>query len=294
MREGSKSFSAASRVLPERVRTPATIVYAFCRISDDAVDGAADPAAGFAMIAQRLDAIYAGTPSENAVDRALAGVVRDRGLPRAVFDALLEGYRWDVEHRRYESLDDLQAYCMRVAGTVGVIMTLLMGCNDAVTLARACDLGVAMQLTNICRDVGEDARNGRVYLPLAWLREAGVDVEAWLANPTMSRDLGAVVERVLAIADELYARADLGIRRLPHDCRAAIRAARLIYADIGRIIRQNGHDAISQRAVTSKARKLALLARAYGSIFWRPRPTTEPALAPARFLIDAVARGQLT
>ena len=105
------------------------------------------------------------------------------------------------------SLEALHGYAARVAGTVGVMMTLLMGVRDAAALARACDLGVAMQLTNIARDVGEDARAGRLYLPLDWLDEAGVDRDRFLAAPAPSPALARVVARLLAEADRLYARA---------------------------------------------------------------------------------------
>ena len=96
-------------------------------------------------------------------------------IPRALPEALLEGFAWDAAGRRYETLDEVEHYAARVAGCVGAMMTLVMGRRDPAILARACDLGVAMQLTNICRDVGEDARAGRLYLPLAWLRDNGID-----------------------------------------------------------------------------------------------------------------------
>ncbi|MBC7793688.1 MAG: phytoene/squalene synthase family protein [Clostridia bacterium] len=296
MQIGSKSFSAASRLLPPRVRRPATIVYAFCRISDDAVDSAADPAQGLAAMQQRLNAVYAEAPFDEAVDRALSFVVRHYGLPRVLFEGLLEGYRWDVEGRHYDDAAAVQQYCVRVAGTVGAIMAVLMGATDATTVARACDLGVAMQLTNICRDVGEDARAGRIYLPMAWLREANIDVDAWLAAPTFQPGIAMAVERLLTIADGLYTRAQLGVVRLPRDCRASIRAASLIYADIGRVVRQNEHDSVSSRAITSKRRKLLLLLRACGAILWRSRASHDPALPEAQYLVDAVScsSGHLT
>ena len=132
-----------------------------------------------------------------------------------------------------ENLDDVQAYAARVAGSVGAMMTVLMGIRDPATLARACDLGVAMQLTNIARDVGEDARSGRLYLPRAWLRAEGIDPDAWLAAPIFTPAIGHVVARLLRAADQLYRRAEDGIAGLPRGCRPAIFAARHIYAAIG-------------------------------------------------------------
>ena len=129
-------------------------------------------------------------------DRALADVVQQFAIPRTLLDALIEGFAWDAEGRRYEDISSVYAYSARVAATVGAMMTLLMGVRDPDLLARACDLGVAMQLSNIARDVGEDAANGRLYLPREWLREEGLDPDAWLAKPVWSPALGRVVSRL--------------------------------------------------------------------------------------------------
>ena len=173
MRGGSKTFFAASRLLPSRVRGPAIALYAFCRVADDAIDLSSDRVLALTALNERLRRIYAGEPMAFAPDRALATVVRDFDMPLALVSALLEGFEWDAEGRRYETIEDLQAYAARVAGSVGAMMAVVMRTRSEQALARACDLGVAMQLTNIARDVGEDARSGRLYLPLQWLREAG-------------------------------------------------------------------------------------------------------------------------
>jgi len=262
MRGGSKSFFAASRVLPARVRAPAIALYAFCRVADDAIDLADDPAAAVERLDQRLDAIYARRPQSFESDRALAAVVERFDLPRGLLDALIEGFRWDSEGRRYETIGALEDYCARVAGTVGAMMAILMGTRSRTALARACELGVAMQLTNIARDVGEDARNGRLYLPREWLREEGIDPQAWLQQPSFVPGIGRVVARLLALADTLYQRAEQGIAELPRDCRASIMAARLVYAEIGREVERNGLDSMTRRAVVSTRRKTWLITRA--------------------------------
>lgn len=294
LREGSKSFAAASLLLPTRVRLPAAAVYAFCRVADDAVDLAEDPEAGLAALRDRLDRIYQGRPDDDPVDRAFAVVVEHFAIPQQVPLALLEGFAWDVQGRRYQTIDELEAYCARVASTVGVMMTLLMGPDEPEVLARACDLGLAMQLTNICRDVGEDARAGRIYLPLDWLAEEGVDSQAFLDQPTFTPQLGRVIKRVLDVADGYYQRADLGISMLPRSSRIAIRAARLIYSDIGREIRRNNCDSVSTRAYTSKARKLWLLIRALPATLWRRRECMDPPQAATRFLLQAAAAPTLS
>ncbi len=289
LRHGSKSFFAASLLLPRHVRDPATALYAFCRVADDAVDLSDDPARALEGLHRRLDLIYARQPAEDPVDRALAREVARFALPRPVLDALLDGFAWDAEGRRHHDLSSVLAYSARVAATVGVLMTLLMGIRAPGALARACDLGVAMQLTNISRDVGEDARAGRLYLPREWLLEEGVDPDGWLAAPVFDARIGRVVRRLLDVADGLYLRSLAGIRELPADCQPAIHAARLVYAEIGRIVAAGGYDSVSGRAVVSKGRKLALVARACAPD-WLARARADlPALEEVGFLIDAVA-----
>ncbi len=293
LNEGSKSFAAASRLLPSRIRDPAAVFYAFCRIADDLVDYSDEPRAAVLELHGRLDRIYADEANDEAVDRALGRVIHHYRLPRALFDAIIEGFAWDANDRVYEEFTDLVAYAARVASAVGVVMTLLMGSRDRTTLARACDLGVAMQLTNIARDVAEDATLGRIYLPRTWLREAGIDPEKFLAHPHDHPALPTVVGRLLTEADRLYLRADTGITRLPRDCRSSIRAARLIYADIARALRQQANDPMVGRARVSAPRKFWLLLCALA----RPTPPgprnhtleTAEALEEVRFLIDAIA-----
>lgn len=289
MRGGSKTFFAASLLLPARVRAPASALYAFCRLADDEIDLGSDPARAMRGLQERLDHIYDGRPQAIDADRALAAVVHRFAIPRALLDALLDGFLWDSQGRRYETLEDVQAYGARVAGTVGAMMALVMGARDAAALSRACELGVAMQLTNIARDVGEDARNGRLYLPRRWLREAGIDPEAWLAAPHFDDRIAGIVQRLLEVADDLYRRSETGISALPRDCRPAICAARLVYAEIGRQIERQGLDSIGERAVVSRQRKLALIARATAAA-WSPSggKRAQPSALPAvQYLVDA-------
>ena len=291
LRAGSKSFHLASRLLPARVRMPTLALYAFCRHADDAVDDAgSDRAARSAVdsLRARVDRVYADRALDAVVERAFARVVHRFAIPRAIPDALVEGMQWDVEGRTYDSAEDVRAYGMRVAGTVGLMMTLIMGERDTDVLARACDLGVAMQLTNIARDVGEDARRGRIYLPSRWLTEAGVDREQFLAHPEASEGIRAVVAKLLVEADALYDQADAGIAHLPRDCRIAIRSARLVYSAIGNDIRKAGFDSVSRRAVVPLRRKLWLVLRAFGARAWRAKPLSERASAEALPLLGAV------
>jgi phytoene synthase len=289
MRGGSKTFSAASLLLPADVRVAATGLYAFCRLADDAVDLDANPRGALAALRRRLELIYAATPAPIPADREFAQVVARYKIPRPLPEALLEGFEWDAQGRRYETYEDLTAYATRVAGTVGAMMALLMGADDAAALARATDMGVAMQLTNIARDVGEDARAGRLYLPLEWLREAGMDPAVLLADPSFSAPLAGVVERLLAAADELYARAAVGIDALPMRYRAAMHAARLLYAEIGRAVERQGLDSVSSRAVVGWGDKARVIARAIRASRRRHQPDDSPALPAAQFLVTAAA-----
>ena len=286
--EGSKSFVTALRLLPKRLHDRSAAIYAYCRVSDDAVDLGTDVPQELQRLHQRLDRIYAGHPEPNPVDRSFCDAVHEIEIPQAIPAALLDGFAWDAELRRYQTQLELEGYCARVAGTVGVMMTLLFGERSPVLLARACDLGLAMQLTNICRDVGEDARAGRVYLPLDWLREAGIDTDAFLARPEPSPALASVVKRTLALAETYYRRADGGMALYPRDCRLGSKAARLIYAEIGRVVERNRYDSVTTRAYTSKARKLWLLARALPVMIRPGRIDRSPPAAAVQFLIDAV------
>ncbi len=289
LKQNSRTFHAASLLLPKHVRDPASVLYGFCRLADDAVDIENGRLDAVAKLADRIARAYAGKPLPVPADRALAVVVARHGIPREIPLALIEGLEWDARGRRYETLDELMDYAARVAGTVGAMMALLMGADSPSALARACDLGVAMQLSNIARDIGEDARMGRIYLPLQWLREAGIDADAWLAQPIFTPALGAVVQRLLCTADRLYRRVGTGVAKLPLSCRPGINAARLLYAEIGREVERAGLDSVSRRAVVSSADKAVLLVRAACTLVPSRASGNAPPLRATRMLVQAAA-----
>lgn len=304
IRTGSYSFHAASRLLPRDVRDASLALYAFCRLADDAVDEGNDKVGAVLNLRDRLDLVYDGRPMNGAADRAFAAVVAAYDLPRALPDALLEGFAWDAAGRSYGSFDQLCGYGARVASSVGAMMCVLMGARSADALARACDLGLAMQLTNIARDIGTDARMGRCYLPHDWLDEVGItprDIAsaAFAQNASPDARLALLTQRLLAEADALYLRAEAGIPALPIAARPAIFAARHIYAGIGRVIARQGHDTLHDRAHTSRARKLGYLAlsglRAATSIIL-PAPARLHARAHSEcaFLVEAAAQKRAT
>lgn len=290
IRHGSKSFHLASLLLPRRIRSAAYALYAFCRHSDDLID---DPQAGMEALARlhhRLDLIYAGSPGPQACDRAFARVVHAHAIPKAIPLALLDGFAMDLAGRRPDNLAELKAYSTRVASSVGIMMALVMGRGDAEALARAADLGIAMQLTNIARDVGEDARNGRLYLPRDWLAQAGLEPEALLRNPVPSAALAGVLRRLLEEADHHYRLGMAGIALLPADCRMAILTAALVYREIGWRLAAGGFDSVTRRTTVPLMAKLALLAQARGATGLAIPAMQQPPDPAAAALVEAAAQ----
>lgn len=295
IRTGSYSFHAASRLLPGEVRSGAIALYAFCRSADDVVDLGRDKVRAVLSLRDRLARIYEGRPDNRAEDRAFADLVARAQMPRALPEALLEGFAWDAMERRYRSLSEVRAYSARVAAAVGAMMCVIMGARDPHVLARACDLGVAMQLTNIARDIGEDAAAGRIYLPQDWLEEAGLTPDGFLSAPGPAPATAEMTRRLLFEADRLYHRAEAGVPGLPLACRPAILAARHIYAAIGGHIARAGHDSVTRRARTGLAQKVALSGLALGqalagAVMPRSAVIYARPLSETRFLVEAAAR----
>jgi len=292
--EHSKSFYLSSLLLPRRVRHGAWALYAFCRRADDAADEG--PLSGrrrrVEALSRRLDDVYGGggatidDATDMALDRAYAAVAQRHGIPRVLPEALLHGMEMDLVDHRYRTWDDLYLYCFRVAAVVGLMMTRIMGWSRADAFLRAADLGIAMQMTNIARDVGEDARRGRVYLPDELLAECGMERAQVFDDTTTGRagaPLREAVRRLLARAEQHYAAADRGVPLLPRGCRLAIASSRHIYAAIGADLAAHSHDPIARRAHTSLLRKLALVGRAVPAL-WSVAPA--PAPGPADALVE--------
>lgn len=288
----SKSFALASKLLPPRVRDDAVVLYAFCRRVDDAVDSVAgaEQARALCRLRAELDAVYGGATLGQPLLCALQRLVQTRGVPRLYADELLLGMQMDVEGTRYATVHDLLVYCYRVAGTVGLMMCHAMGVRSPQALLHAAHLGIAMQLTNIARDVAEDWTRGRLYLPDELLARHGLGAlraELGQALPDHARPaLAAATAELLALSDRYYRSGDAGLRELSPRCALAVRAARLIYADIGRELRARACDPSAGRAVVGTARKLWLALRAAAWTLWS-WPTTWRApdvQAPSRTL----------
>ena len=289
---GSLSFHAASLALPKSVRTPCLALYAFCRLADDEVDLKQDKSASIYDLVQRLDLVYAGTPRDHPMDRAFANMVEKFDMPRALPEALFEGFVWDAMSKQYKTFDDLISYSARVASSVGAMLCVIMGERRAEVLSRACDLGVAMQLTNIARDIGEDAKEGRLYVPHDWFQQEGLDPKEFLSDPNRSESTVVFTKRLLGKAETLYHRSEAGIAYLPPKVRPAMFAARHIYSAIGIEIKKNNYDNINYRARTNKFTKTKLLTfsalQSLASVVL-PAPATvyaEP-LPQTKFLVEA-------
>jgi 15-cis-phytoene synthase len=260
----SKSFAFAGRLLPAWCRDDAAALYAWCRRCDDAVDTPRDAIARASAVAElrdELDRIYSAGVESDPTLVGLQEVVRRHAIPRRYAEDLVEGMAMDVDAVRYHTFDRLLLYCYRVAGTVGLMMAHIMGVRERSALRRAVDLGIAMQLTNICRDVAEDAVRGRVYLPLDLLEAC-----RWPGDP--NGQTGRAVAELLRRADDFYASADQGLPALPVRCAIGIRAARLIYAEIGQVIARRRFDTGAGRAVVSRRRKTWLALRALFGGVW--------------------------
>lgn len=259
---GSKSFAAATRLFAPQMRRDVMLLYAWCRHCDDLTDGQ-DLGWGTIRTASigtlerlRADSIaaLAGAPAHELPYRALAEVSRRHRIGPALVEAHIRGFELDAIGWQPETLDDTLQYSYHVAGSVGIMMARIMGVHDRPTLYRACDLGLAFQLTNIARDVAEDALAGRSYLPSEWLDEASLDISD-LAEESCRERVFPLVQRLVEEAEPYYRSAAVGIQALPRRAAWAIATARAVYRDIGRKIVRRGPEALGSRAFTGKGGK---------------------------------------
>ena len=175
--ESHSSFLSGFRFLSVEKRNAITVLYAFCRELDDVVDGCTDP--NVAQITLNwwrsdLEKVFNNEMPEHPVHQALKDIWASFDLPKNEFEALIDGMQMDLEQARYGSFDELKLYCHRVAGVVGCLIARILGFSNTKTLEYADKMGLALQLTNIIRDVGEDARQGRIYLPIEEMQKFDV------------------------------------------------------------------------------------------------------------------------
>lgn len=268
---GSKSFATAAKLFDAETRRGVLMLYAWCRHCDDVVDGQElgfasstpaphDAAAELALLREQTRRAYAGDAMHDPAFAAFQEVALKHAIePRYAMDHLA-GFAMDVEGARYETIEDTLRYCYHVAGVVGLMMASIMGARDPRVLDRACDLGLAFQLTNIARDIVDDAAIGRCYLPAAWLVDAGIPPDE-VALPRHRAALAKVAARLVDHAEPYYDSAAVGLSALPLRSAWAIATARRVYRQIGIEVKRRGAHAWDRRAGTSKLAKLWLLLR---------------------------------
>ena len=285
--KGSKSFSLAARLFDPQTRDAAFFLYGWCRYCDDQVDEAGK-SGDRDELERRLKALREKTasafslePQQEPVFVALQYIVHRYGIPTHYAIELIEGMAMDVRGTRYANLRELLLYCYRVAGTVGLMMSHVMGLREESALKHAADLGIAMQLTNIARDITEDAAMGRIYLPLSWLDEAKIvsDEIAALAN---REKLAVITVRLLREAERYYRSGDAGLWYLSFRSACAVSAARHVYAEIGSLLLRRGARAWDRRTYVTGSRKLWVVLRGVLSLIrsvparifkpWTPGP----------------------
>jgi len=289
MEVGSKSFATASKLFDARTRRSVLMLYSWCRHCDDVID---DQVLGFSndmpspqSAEQRLNQLeiktrqaYAGSQMHEPAFAAFQEVAMAHDiLPAYAFDHLA-GFAMDVQETRYQTLDDTLRYCYHVAGVVGLMMAQIMGVRDNATLDRACDLGLAFQLTNIARDIVEDAEAGRCYLPETWLAEEGLTREN-LADREHRQALSRIARRLVEAAEPYYHSSSAGLPGLPLRSAWAIATAKQVYRKIGIKVVSAGPAAWDQRQSTSTPEKLTLLMAASGQAVTSrmARPAPRPA-----------------
>ena len=263
LRHGSKSFHAASLLLPPRVRNAASALYAFCRVTDDIVDRP-DGDVRASLRSWRRRALADHPPENDPIAVAWADARLRYQVPLRYAEQLIDGVERDLSQSRYETFEDLAAYSYGVASTVGLMSMHITGFSESAAVRYAIKLGVALQLTNILRDVGEDWRRGRLYLPLEELHRFGLS-EADLAKKEVSDRWRAFMQFQIARNHRLYDEAWPGIGLLHRDGRLAIGAAATFYRGILTDIEKHDYNVFSRRAHVGKWRKLQQLP----SIWWR-------------------------
>ena len=260
----SKSFSLASRLLPPAVRDRAVVVYAWCRRADDAVDlvPAAQAAQALAELRRELAIVYGEGELHDPILAAFRHVTQTCRIPRHYPQELLEGLAMDATGTYYDGMPRLLQYCYRVAGTVGLMMCHVMGIRQEAATANATHLGVAMQITNICRDVDEDWQRGRLYVPADLLKKYGAGHLRPVANAPLPRQaqqpLSMCIAQLLQVADDYYISGDAGMAALSWRSGVAVRTARKVYSAIGERIRRQHCDPLAGRAWVNRSGKVRM------------------------------------
>ncbi|MBN3040400.1 MAG: phytoene/squalene synthase family protein [Candidatus Omnitrophica bacterium] len=268
-RKQAKSFFFASRLLPKAKRNASYSVYSICRISDDSVDKPKESIETLDEIEKKIDLAYSREELEDDLIAAFRKTITKYKIPRKYFDDLIDGIRLDMEKKRYENFLELITYCHKVAGVVGLIMLKIFGYNKPQAEKYAVDLGIAMQLTNILRDIKEDFSLGRIYLPKAEMQKFDIN-EATIKNSQLEDNFIEFMRFQIVRARDYYNRAEKGIIFITDKrCRLAAMAMSKIYSAILSSIENNGYDVFSRRSYVSMPVKIKILAQTILGSFFR-------------------------
>ncbi len=275
IRANSRTFYLASSLLPRAKRSAARALYAFCRATDDLIDQTPPEVDADALLANWRERLAAHPTVYDPVPLAWWDTKTRYQVPCGYERQLIEGIARDLRQKRYETFTELAGYCYGVASTVGLMVMHITGFESAEAIPYAVKLGVALQLTNILRDVGADWQAGRLYLPLDELEQFGV-TEADLAGGRVNERWRALMRFQIARVRALYAEAEPGIALLAPEGRFAIAAASGLYQDILADIEAHDYDVFSRRAHTETWAKLRQLPAIWWAMKTRPRASREP------------------
>ncbi len=256
----AKTFYFASHFLPQSKKLAAYSIYAVCRASDESVDAIPDISGNQLLdIRRRIQSAYSEAQLEDSLLLAFRQTVRDYDIPRIYFDELLSGMQMDLDKKTYDSFSELYSYCYRVAGVVGLIMLQVFGFRDSRAREFAIDLGIAMQLTNILRDIKEDLARNRIYLPQEELRSFNVSLEQ-LQSEKIDANFIGLMKYQISRARQYYTNSEKGIALItcPY-CRFVAKAMKEMYCGILDNIEQNNYDVFRRRACVSLPKKIILL-----------------------------------
>jgi len=264
-KECARTFYAASYFLPEEKKRAAYAIYAICRLSDESVDGSGG---NLTEIRHDIEAAYGTAALNDPLLCAFRKIISQYAIPREYFDELIKGMEMDLVKNRYENFAELHLYCYRAAGVVGLIMLKLFGAAGQQLKECAVDLGIAMQLTNIVRDIKEDFSKGRIYLPLDELHRYGVS-EDDIAGAVINNNFKALLNFQICRARQYYRNSDAGIRLIPGlGNRLTVLAIRHMYCGILDAVENNRYDVFNRRAYVGKAEKaFAILKILFGIKF---------------------------
>lgn len=259
IQNGSKTFYKAFSLLPKQDRLAVYAIYTFCRFLDDAVDESETPKESLESFLEEFRLFRSGQSLKTPLWIALGDVFERYEMDETPFLELAEGMRWDIEKNRYQSLAETEQYSYYVASTVGLMLLPILAPGQPELRQSAIELGIAMQLTNILRDVGEDAKRGRIYLPKEWMDEYDVTSESLLVGRP-SGDFVGLWEELALRAEHLYDAAAPSFDCYPKESRRALKVAALLYRGILDAARDNQYDVFTKRAYVSRWQKMKLLA----------------------------------